>query len=178
MGRKLKVRETPLERCENLNNRDWPERYIFLGAKPTAMASVFRDIQADNPFGTLWKEIALHFIGVETADDVFNLRSKEFDHAIAKNFSAGAMHQIYKFLAKGNSRHGLPYASRDQWDTHSQHSGGPRDRRQQRGARNTRGRWNPQPVRDLWVPNYGRSTFDHWLAQYGQYVIQDARQRR
>ena len=106
-NKRLKVRHKQLDHMDPFNGSEWINRNIFLNAI-TPMKAVNRDIEYNNSYGQLWRSIMFLFLGCRNPSDFRNIRPKEFDHSIGRNFTQNAMREIYKLLAEANHRHGLP----------------------------------------------------------------------
>ena len=107
LNTRLEIREQALERLRPLNGLEWANRNAFLDAQPNPMMAIQLDVEKGNPYGQLWEWISFHFLGRKSIVDFYKIQSKEFDHAIGRNFTSESMKQVYYHLANANGRHGM-----------------------------------------------------------------------
>ena len=99
LNTRLEIREQALERLRPLNGLEWANRNAFLDAQPNPMMAIQLDVEKGNPYGQLWEWISFHFLGHRSIIDFYKIQSKEFDHAIGRNFTSESMNaRDYKSL--------------------------------------------------------------------------------
>ena len=146
LNTRLEIQERALERMQPLNGFEWADRNAFLDAQPSPMMAVRRDVESGNSYGQLWEWISLHFLGCEGMADFYKIQSKEFDHAVGRNFTIESMKEVYYHLANANERHDMTppprrRQRRPRLDLERQVPSGPRDRLRSRGSYRERRDW-------------------------------------